>query len=286
MLTEDIDNAIIPYCSGPKKYFLITLTNGTKDTEELITSAISHRDYYRDFTDVVAECIRRCANEVMYFGKSEYEIVYYYGDQDKNNIVSFELSHIPNNSIRCSWRKIFQVIPADVAEERHVPTSIELDPERIFVFTLPKSIQKNWPRIIESLSDLSDLLLPDFAMPDPRNSRNIPFDSSYHYLMREQALAKAAKGIGWNARYSYSENVLEFYTLYRFLKFEKFKIEFRDHLFEQLNSILAKVGKEIGFSCQLEVEGLPTLKDVQQAEKDLAGGSKQFKEIMNMFLNI
>ncbi len=98
------------------------------------------------------------------------------------------------------------------------------------------------------------------------------------------ALAEAGKLIGWNARGLCQEQTLEYYEIYRKLLFERFKIELRTSILGTLNKGLDKAGQKLGFSGQLEIEGLPTLKDIEAAQAHLAVGDQPFREIVEPFL--
>ena len=67
--------------------------------------------------------------------------------------------------------------------------------------------------------------------------------------------------------------------------FEKFKIEVRDSLLSTLNEGLDRAGERLRMHGQIEVEGLPTLDEVEQAQLDLKSGKRSPKEILDQFRN-
>ena len=132
---------------------------------------------------------------------------------------------------------------------------------------------------------LSQKLMPDFALKDfPHSAQNYHYDSSNQVHSQKLALAEAGKAIGWNARGLFQEDVLEFYSLKRHLLFERFKIELRNSILTTLNHGLKLAGKEMGFSAEIIIEGLPTIDHVEKAESELESGTQPFAEIYKPFL--
>ena len=111
-----------------------------------------------------------------------------------------------------------------------------------------------------------------------------PFALAFRYS-QQLALAEAGKSIGWNARGLFNENMLEFYQLKRFLLFERFKIDFRTSILATLNNGLRLAGKEMGFTAKINVQGVPTIPDIEKANSELESGSKPFGDIIKPFLN-
>ena len=97
------------------------------------------------------------------------------------------------------------------------------------------------------------------------------------------ALAKITKDFGWDARNSFEKEALEYYLLYRYLKFEKFRIELRNSILDTLNVGLELVGKQLGFDSKILVDGLPTLDEVQASYNHLLQGDIPFSEVLEPF---
>jgi hypothetical protein len=128
------------------------------------------------------------------------------------------------------------------------------------------------------------LTLPDFFMKElAAGFRKTPYDVTTHYHLRNVALAKITKDFGWNARNSFEKEASEYYLIYRYLKFEKFRIELRNSILDTLNAGLELVGKQLGFNTKILVNSLPTLDDVQTAFNHLTKGDIPFGEILEPF---
>jgi hypothetical protein len=113
--------------------------------------------------------------------------------------------------------------------------------------------------------------------------RKTPYDVTAHYHLRNVALAKITKDFGWNARNSFEKEASEYYLIYRYLKFEKFRIELRNMILDTLNAGLELAGKQLSFNNKILVNGLPTLDDVQSAYDHLAKGDIPFAEVLEPF---
>ncbi len=138
--------------------------------------------------------------------------------------------------------------------------------------------------MMSSLDAVGLGILPDFALASMRSGgRSVPFDTEAHLRTRHMALAEATSAIGWNARWSFDGDVLEYYLLDRQLTFEQFKIELRDEILATLNVGLRRIGTEMGFRAQVVLEGLPTLTDVVTARERLSSGNIAFKELTDPF---
>lgn len=285
MLIEDVALGIMPIGGhAEKKPFRVFVTPPDPRAEKLIAVAIARRDYSRDFADAVCDFFHDCAQTIMAFGEAVYEIVYL-SQPDDGTIVGFELMFIQPRTVIRRRGKLVQYVPADVARERKVPQYVQLSPERILTFKPPAYVQGKLSHIMESLAFLSRPPLPNFALQgEGGSSKPVPYDSAAHIRVEKLALADVGKLIGWNARGLLQEETLEYYWLYRELLFERFKIELRGSILKTLNDGLDRAGRKVGFSVRLEIEGLPTLADVDAAQAHLAAGDRPFKEILEPFL--
>jgi hypothetical protein len=288
MLIEDIALGIMPIGRmAGKKPFRVVVSPLNPQAEGLITRALARNEltYRDDLSEVICDFFYDCAQIICSFGEAIYELVYL-AHPESGAIVEFELQGVPPRTVKSYRSKMVQYVPLEVAQRQHVAQCVELSRERILTFSFPKSIRRSaFERMLESLAVLSTPLLPEFALQGENDTATrMPFD--YKMFNRSQllALTEAGKLIGWNARGRCSEETLEYYGHYRQLLFEKFKIELRTSILGTLNEGLDKAGQKLGFSVQLEIEGLPTLKDIEAAQAHLAAGDQLFREIIEPFL--
>lgn len=285
MLIEDVHNGAMPY-SGSKWSVSARLDPAQSETEQLVEEAISRDDYRQDLYETVAEFVRECAGSMMTYGKAVYEIAYMHDTDDKP--VAFTLLVILSSSISTQGGKLQQYIPESVVRESELISDvIELSPENFIMFELPAYVRDEYALMMDALHAQGTLTsMPDFVLSSMKGEvKTVPFDLKKFSRDQNMAVAEATKLIGWNARQIPNDEFkTEYYDLHRFLMFERFKIEVRNSILLHLNKAIARAGKKLGFEGQIIVEGLPTLTDVQDAQKALTLGSNSFSDVINRFL--
>lgn len=285
MLIEDVSNGAMPY-SGSKWSISARLDPHKAETEELVEEAISRNDYRRNFYEVIAEFVQECAAWMMSYGKAIYEIGYMYDSDDKP--VSFTLLSVIPSSVKVEGDKLKQYVPESVVGESELASDIlELSPENFVMFELPAYMRDIYAPMMDALYALGTLTsMPDFVLSSMKGEMPpVPYDLKKFSRDQKMAVAEATKLIGWNARQVPNDEFkTEYYDLHRFLLFERFKLEMRNSILLTLNYAIARAGKKLGFEGRIVVEGLPTLVDIQEAQKALAQGSKKFIDVINPFL--
>lgn len=282
MLIEDVAYHMIP-SSSHNTAFRVTLEPAGANAEKLIAAALNRDDYHTDLADATHDFFVQCAQTVMAFGEATYELVYL-SNPDDGAVVEFQLVFIQPLTVTRRRGHLVQYIPAEVARARKGSRYILLAPDRIITFPLPASVQKDYGAMMEGLAFLSDHKIPDFVFQAGGDgSRRTPFDLTTHMRLEKQALAEAGRLIGWNARNLFLEETLQYYDLHRTLIFERFKVELHTILLEKVNEALTLAGQKVGFSGQLRMSGLPTLKEVEAAQTHLSIGDQPFQEILKPF---
>lgn len=279
MFIQDVEMGIMPY-SGSKWVLNAYMDPKDDEIEELISKLIhnerfSNNYYKKSLSESLNDFIRKCAHQIMAFGEAVYEIVYF-SDPDTNKIIELKLVSIFPNTVKWQENKLFQYIPQEIANELKKPQYIELDPKKIVFFKPQEDFE--WEKIMKSLELAS-------VSPIPLNIIQSQgyHDFNKHKFSQKLAVAQIIKEIGWNARFSFQDEILEFYELIMLLRFEKFKISLRDEIISTLNTVLLNIGKKIGFENKLIIEGLPKLDDVKIIENDLKSGNRNFKDIVKEF---
>ena len=211
-----------------------------------------------------------------------YEIVYFSNDEGK--IESFGFTLIPPSAFLIKKTKFKQYVPLEIAEERNLTVQyVDFAPEDILLFELPDNVKSYYNQMMESLIFLGQNLFPKFALENLRNP-TIPFSHNDYMLSRELALAKATQKLGWNSRNYSNEYKFEYYVWYRQLKFYKFLCQLRDSILAKFNEGLKRVGKQMEFQAKLSVEGLATIKDIDDAMARLKNGElKTFSDVLDIF---
>jgi len=280
MLVEDVWATILPYGrTGGSQPFRVSVHPPNTESEDLIAGGIARREYYRDFAHTVAEFVGRCAQSVIALGEDNYELVYL-ATADENEVVFFELVSIQPGTLIDRAGKVFQTVPAHVSRELEVPERIELPPDTILRFRLPRDLETEVQKAMDALARLSRHL-PVVAWEQGR--RPVPLQFGVHVRARKVAIARATRAIGWNARWTLQDQMLEYYYLHRELVFERFKARVRRAIIDTLNTGLERAGNVLGFAARVEIEGLPTEAEIDAAAASLRAGDRSFKEIFEPF---
>lgn len=283
MFVEDVKLRIMPIGGrASKKIFSISLEPPDPKVQQIIEEAITPDRYHHDFPGAICDFIADCAVHLLVFETVTYEVVYL-SEIKNGKTIGFELVNINPYSLIHRGNSVLQFLPDDHPKPLRERRYKELKPERILTFKLPVNIQGKLDQIMESMRILG-LTSPDFFMKELADGlRKTPYEINTHYHMRNVALAKTTKNIGWNARNSFEKEASEYYLINRHLKFEKFRIELRDNIVNTLNTGLDLIGKQLGFNSKIVISGLPTLDDVNTAFDHLLKGDTQFKDVLEPF---
>jgi hypothetical protein len=286
MLIEDIDVQVIPYVRlSEKEPFTVELVPASEEVEALVADALTSRDrgWHDELASSLADFVRECTQSVITAGEAVYEIVYSSNPTDQR-VVAFRLEPIRAFTVKCRAGKYYQEIPEKAAERLEISRSISLPADSILIFRLPRDVRKSVERTLQTLVVLSKKIMPKFAMNFAEAASKFYYDSSNQLYVQRLALAHAGKAIGWNARGLAVDDMLEFYSLKRLLRFERFKIVVRNSIIDTLNEGLKRAGRRMGFEAQIRLHGLPELSDVERAKSELESGSKSFGEVLKPFL--
>lgn len=285
MLIDDVATSIMPVGGRTEKRpFRAYLTPTDAPIEEMVAGAISRERHRETLGATLSDFVHDCAHLIMMYGEAYYEIVYL-STGEATSPDAFELTLIQPCTVRKRRGKLVQYIPPTVARERRLPALLELPEDAVLLFTPPRTMQRHLKETMNSLTILSREVLPRFAL-ETRDDGTlmVPFDFAMYRRTHHIALATATRWVGWNARTLMRDDMLEYHLLERQLRFEKFKIGIRDQILTTLNEGLARAGQRLGFCTHLVVEGLPTLKEVEDARAALEAGKRSFKEILQPFL--
>lgn len=283
MLIEDVQYSIMPIGGRVHKgHFAVSLIPHEPAVEAVIIAALCSEHRGRSLAEATCDFVAECAYLVMAFGEAFYEIAWFVAPEGSVN--AFRLALVPPCTARRRWGKLIQQLPKAVATERSVERLVRLPQEDILHFVHPFHRPGELRRVMRSLSALSILPDPSFAMQPLQSEHDrVPYDLDRHVGAWKVAVAAITKSIGWDARDRAPEGVLGYYTMQRRLRFERFKIQLRDAIMATLNRGLQRAGMRLGFTATLQLEGLPTLADVDTAESRLQTGAAPFGEILEPF---
>jgi len=268
--------------------FAVNVDPPSKEVEDLIRLGLcTHHGESWSLTKVVCKFIDEAIHMLACYGKTYYEIIYFYTDESKNNIESFMIERIPNNNIRDTFGFYWQFIPKNILEPREeiLKRFIWLPKNELLVLSIPKAIGgvKKFKRLLTELQWLSKCTIPEFAMKDMSVQQETKgYDFSIYRENQEIFLAKITKHLGWTARGMFSERSFEFYQIYRYLIFERTKAILREYVLNNLNKSLKIIGNKVEFKARIKLEGIPSHEDYDNYIKQLIDGSLQFSDAVKL----
>jgi hypothetical protein len=281
---EDATLGLIPAGTNSQEQpFVARIEPESRDIERMLSAALSPGQYYRSLTDSLYGFFRDCAQTVVVYGVAYLEAIDLV-DED-GHMTGFELLPIDSEMVRWADDNMYQIIPEDLARQRGINAKIALARERVLQFLPPPLVRNELRDILDSLVFLSEPPPPEISLPSIRTARpSVPFDYLFHIQTQYMAIAEVTKAVGWNARGLFADSVLESYWVYRQLLFSRFRIQLRDGILNTLNAGVEEIGKLLGFSSKILLNGLPTESDVDEAMRYLQEGSRGFEEILKPFL--
>ena len=278
-LHEDLDR-VMPYNMGHPGRFQARVTGpDALKAQPLIEQAFSGEGWRPSLYDSVREFAATIARHLVFSGPVTYEIDYLYplaADSDRQ--AEFRLELVAPGTLSHHGRQPIQYVPAAYGGSRDKTgmTYVELDPATLITFRLGAAEEATVREIINFLKTASALDGPGARLMAQGGDA---YSFAEHQRKRGELIAKITEPIGWNARDLFKDNRLEPYDAWRKLRFLEFTIKIRGLIVERLNAAIAQVGNRLGFRAAIELEGLPTLLDVEQAKNDLETGQRSIREL-------
>jgi len=292
MLIEDMHLGIMPIGWQPDRFkFECRVEPTSPSVEELLKAGFpTHNGDPRYVTEAICDFVDQATHILTSYGKAFYEIVYTYLDEDKTKINGFKFNHIYNSNIYSWFGLCWQYIPK-AARDQFVDDGedkkrfIWLPPNDMFVLSFPRQLGgvRGLRKTIDQLAWVSKETIPKFSMKDMELQKQQPgYEFSLYRENQDIFVMKLTKDLGWPGRSLSSEKLLEFYQLYRYLRFERAKAILREHIINELNRALIHVGKKVGFSSRIILNNCYSVKDIEGFIFQLIEGKLQFTEILKI----
>jgi len=289
MFIEDLHLGAMPIGGRSENpNFAVKVESSSKEVEELIRLGLhTYHVEPHNITKAVCNFIDEAVHILAYYGKAYYEIIYFYNDKNKNKIEGFEIERIHNDNIKDTFGFYWQFLPKKILKDReqNLKRFIWLPKKEFLVLSIPKTLGgiRKFRRLLSELQWLSKCTIPEFAMKDMTVQKQTKgYDFSTYRENQERFLAKITRHLGWTARRTFTERSLEFYQIYRYLKFEKTKAILREYVLHKLNGSLKIIGDKMGFKARLKLESIPSYRDYDNYIKKLIDGSLQFSEAVKL----
>ncbi len=245
------------------------------ELEKVISKSISKHDYsFDDLSENITDFIRDSTQTIAAHSEIYYEITCKKNEQGE--IEELEFHYIYPPSMRKLFGKYAQYIPYKVAKRSSIKAGLRFMPKnKVLHITAPKKLggKRELRRIIKRLAKMSTAVMPDFYLKAMEDDNSIGFDFNIYVHSRYMEKAILTKKYGWNQRDYSDKNILEYYSMYRYLKTANAMALYRQHIIQEFNNALnndfVKSGVEVALE-GIETEGTIT-KDFEKLKE---GGLK------------
>ena len=283
LLHQDLD-FVLPYTMGRPGGPLAQVAGPDAGrAAPLIGRALSGSDRTPSISDSVREFVRSTAQHLVIGGPVTYEIDYLYPqDAESGPPAEFRLELVLPGTLSQHGHQPIQYIPAAFGgpQDKTGLTYVELDSATLVTFRLNPAEEAAVRKMIRFLRTASALQGAEMPLIEQSARGGTPYSFPEHHREIGDLLAVVTEPIGWNARELFQDDRLAPYEVWRQLRFAEFKIRLRDLIMEQLNTTLTEAGSQLDFRAAIELSGLPTLQDVDNAKNDLRSGRRSLNELL------
>ncbi|HEX6292946.1 MAG TPA: hypothetical protein VFZ66_27430 [Herpetosiphonaceae bacterium] len=293
MFIDDVRQSIMPIGgrAQPGRAFTIEVTPNESAFRTIISEAFvshQHRNHY-SFTQGLSEFITDIAHQLAYRGCVHYEVVPW-GEPEGANPTDvqilepllgsrrFQVVLIPGRIINIAGHT-FQLIPR-VEQAQQRKRFIHLTNSQVWSVSLPEELgtPRSHRAMLRAMARASTTL-PTFAMTQldkPPQATDFTFRDFHE--QQELAMAHETALWGWPGRSMWREQTLEYFMVYRELRFAHSMAILREHILFMMNELLQR--RQL--PTRLAIKGLPTTKEVQAYIEQLHSGELSFKEALQL----
>ena len=282
MLREDLSNGLFPYdWRKRKEQFQVTLQNIPEHFQQHLIDALPTRDERHHFNEAILESVEEIADNLVRYGRAVYEFVQFTETKPKE----FILMDISDLDLVIKDKVVIQRnIPLRAQQELNLPSSIEIPRTKCFIIDFPETVggRDKYMKLLNDLSKPFDESFYGFAMS--HIERKMPeYNFNEHSRINKEFLWSATREIGWHHRSVGDENDLCFphYAILRRLRFRRSKLILRDHILENLISIIKDIGKQLEIALEIKITN--TLQSASEIDTAILGwqnGTLEYKDAL------
>ena len=285
MLFDDIHNSVLPISQSysKRKNYSVQLNPPNINLEELLITIFISRDGYRkhSLTDAIGDFISDTAGLLAYWGYVYYEINPAIEVENEGlgetRLNLFRLLRMPGKvlkfrnayiqfipkRIRAESKLLFKIIPSKSVWGLSTPSNLGgtkkhrqmMRSLRFAGLTIPEFVTNRMSQNIENKDFTQNLGLPEFSF------------SEFHQIQK-LAIANESSLWEWPVRNLLREETLEFYQIYRQIKFSQAMCILREYILARINDLIEQ---KLSTS-KLYFTDLPNYLDLRKIEVDLIDG--------------
>ena len=270
MFIDDLGKGLLPLRGRTEKYpdFAITLRgNDIESGREVLKGLVRTQRFYND-NELLCDLVNDLAKNIFYFTGVKYT-------REDPRLVGLKF-FTGDNCFRLPFITIQYVPKLDRDKFRSI-LKYEFN-KNIFQISVFVSFSERLRyRIVLWLLGIADNVSPDFFQRE-RFQNRVGLSIEEFNKLRSSFIASITKAYGWKQRSLSNRYINEYYLVYSTLRSSLKKIEYRDKIISQLNTLLAK----LGIDAVIEVQGLPDKNRIEAAIESLKKGELDFRDSINL----
>jgi hypothetical protein len=286
LLYRDLDQ-VIPFPIGRSSSPPARIAGPDADqAAPLIEQALSGQDWPPSLSESIRRFVNSTAQHLVISGPVTYEIDYLYSAQGTSDTpAGFRLELVTPGTMSYHQDQPIQYVPAAHGgrQDKTGLTYVELDPATLITFRLDPADEAPVRKMMRFLRAANALQGAGASLLERAARGRTTYSFAEHQRKQAELFAEATRHIGWTPGWStgglFQHNHLPPYDVWRQLRFLEFKIRTRNVITGRLNAALANIGSRLGFQATIELTGLPTLQDVDNARDDLQSGHRSLSDL-------
>jgi hypothetical protein len=276
LFIRDLPLGIMPMGHGiDKKSWSVSLDPATPDLTDWIATLLDVSRFSRPgLAPAVKAFIEEIARELAYNGETYYEIV----TENSGSPPPTHLLSLPFGRVRLRRGVFLQHIPESDRGPGE-PAELEIPAVKMLRLTLPAALgtPDEHRALLRELVKLSTPM-PKFALESPELGRDSGYDFAAHHRAQEVAIERAMAKWGTVPSVRRLKGTTEYFFVVRTLQFARSQALIREHIIQELNLLLRRLGVERTIS----VSGLPAAQAITAAMESLKRGETDFKSAMEV----
>lgn len=274
MFQEDLSLEEIAYLYDDEKKAINARIIGStqeNDKAKAFLGSIARGRAYSE-SDLITSAIYEIAKALIYNYSAYYELCFDPEYIDKIVAHSFTSSKIYNLPFF-----YLQYVPKQ-DNKRGKSGAICLKKENIWRVDFPSALGGvgYFKSVIKKLNNLGELIPEAVQGIDPSTGRyKHNFDFQNYASNKDLYILKITDRFGWLARDVTRQDISEYFVFYRLIQEAKAKVIIFNHVLSEINLVF----NQIGIDCQLHIERINTLNNLEEVERELSDGNINFKDV-------
>ncbi len=246
MFMDDLSQNIVPLYGSKLESVQYKLDPANPAFQQMLKDSLpSYQNRFNgNFDDIIKGTIQFIAQHLAHHGSLTLEFV---TQKDINESIGYKLEPIYGKEVKIEGKKIIQIIHDDAAEKLKIPKSVILPIEKCFVIEFPKSLggKETYLKFIKEFKELGKESLTIDYLRNPLTGQK-GYNKTEHQHLHDLELWRKSKVYNWHHRETSGNLFSSYYHIYRYLLFQKSKIELRNHVVQQLKEIISKLSEKFG----------------------------------------